>query len=84
MGNHRGLCHLTEIGILVIQPLTLHNEFLAIAYIPAISRNLRVSEIFEHVQNFAMACNYPLILRIMIISIAKVVRVSSRVYGHFS
>ena len=32
--NRRGLCHLTEINIVAIQPLTLHDQFLAIAYFP--------------------------------------------------
>ena len=28
------ICHLTEIGTLAIKPLTLHDEFLVIAYFP--------------------------------------------------
>ena len=53
--NRRGSCHLTEIGTLEIQPLPLHNFFLAIAYCPVINRDL--SELFEQVQNVTTACD---------------------------
>ena len=47
--NGRGSCHLTKIVTLAIQPLTLHDSFLACDC---------VSEIFEHVQNVMTASDF--------------------------
>ena len=68
MRNRRGSNHMIEIRTIAIPFLTVHDEFLAIVYFLAMSRDL--SEILEHVQN-KDSLQFPLIFRIVTNRIAE-------------